>query len=227
MNIALILAGGTGSRMGSDIPKQYIKVDNKSIIAYCLEKFINHEKVECIQIVADEMWHDYILEEVCSDKIKGFSLPGENRQISIYNGLKGIKQYANDDDYVIIHDAARPCVSSKLISECLEKIKKHDGVLPVLPMKDTVYMCENGKNISSLLEREKVFAGQAPEAFVFGKYYSAVEKLLPNKILNINGSTEPAIIAGMDIVTINGDENNFKITTKKDLELFSDIIKKV
>ena len=107
-----------------------------------------------------------------------------------------------------------------MISECFSAIEGHDGVLPVLPMKDTVYFSEEGKTIDSLLNRSQIFAGQAPEVFYLGSYYKANEALLPEKILSINGSTEPAILAGMDIVMIPGDEGNFKITTKADLERF-------
>ena len=93
-------------------------------------------------------------------------------------------------------------------------------MLPVLPMKDTVYESENGKTIDSLLERSHIFAGQAPEVFRLEPYYEANRNLLPNRILEINGSTEPAIMAGMDVVMIEGDEDNFKITTMADLKRF-------
>lgn len=96
-------------------------------------------------------------------------------------------------------------------------------MLPVLPMKDTVYLGD-GRQITSLLEREKVYAGQAPEAFVLGKYYEANERLLPDRIGQINGSTEPAIMAGMDIAMIPGEEGNFKITTQADLERFKAVM---
>lgn len=85
-------------------------------------------------------------------------------------------------------------------------------------------LSEDGKCISSLLDRSKLFAGQAPEAFKLGKYYDANSALLPEKILLINGSTEPAVLAGMDIVMIPGDENNFKITTRPDFERFEEIL---
>ena len=87
-------------------------------------------------------------------------------------------------------------------------------------MKDTVYQSRDGKAISSLLDRNSIFAGQAPEVFLLGKYYEANRRLFPEKILEIKGSTEPAIMAGMDIVMIPGDEGNFKITTREDLERF-------
>ena len=125
---------------------------------------------------------------------------------------------------MIVHDAARPCASQTMLTACVDACKEHDGALPVLPMKDTVYLGD-GRQITSLLEREKVYAGQAPEAFVLGKYYEANKSLIPDKIEQINGSTEPAILAGMDIAMIPGDEGNFKITTQADLERFRALIK--
>lgn len=219
MNIAIVLSGGTGTRLGSEIPKQYIKVEEKPIIFYCLEVLEECEEITAMQIVADESWQDLILEKEMS-KFKGFSKPGANRQLSIFNALEDIKKYAKDEDVVLIHDAARPCVSMQMFEELIKTTKEHDGAIPVLPMKDTVYLSNNGKVISSLLERSKIFAGQAPEAFRLGKYYEANVRLLPNDILKINGSTEPAIMHGMDIAMIPGDEKNFKITTIQDLERF-------
>ena len=161
--------------------------------------------------------------EKVSDKFKGFSNPGTNRQGSIYHGLQDIVQYAREEDIVIVHDAARPLVSASLLTACIDACKEHDGCLPVRPMKDTVYLGD-GCQITSLLEREKVYAGQAPEAFVLGKYYEANRCLLPDKIERINGSTEPAIMAGMDIAMIPGEERNFKITTQADLERFKTLL---
>ncbi|MGN0613864.1 MAG: IspD/TarI family cytidylyltransferase [Porcipelethomonas sp.] len=222
MNIALILAGGTGTRLGAEIPKQYIEIKGKPIISYCLDVFSQHKDIDNIHIIADKSWHEYILQYIYTVKFKGFSAPGENRQLSIYNGLYDVKKYSSDDDIVIIHDAARPNVSSEMISECIFAAQRHDGAIPVLPMKDTVYLSENGSTISSLIPREKLYAGQAPEAFKLGKYILANERLLPDKIKKINGSTEPAILFNMDIAIIKGDENNSKITTPADLERFKE-----
>lgn len=229
MNIAVILAGGTGTRLGGDIPKQYIEVEGKPVIGYCLDIFFAHPSVDAVQVVADDLWRKYILEYIDTSneipkevrfKWKGFSAPGLNRQLSIYHALEDCMNYASPDDYVMIHDAARPLVSDACIADCFKTVKEHDGVLPVLPMKDTVYLSENGKRVSSLLKREQIFAGQAPEAFRLGKYYEANRALLPDRIQEINGATEPAILAGMDVVMTDGDEKNFKITTVADLERF-------
>lgn len=235
MVTALVLSGGTGTRMGVNTPKQYIEVKGWPIISYCLQTLLSHEKVDAVQIVADEMWRKSILDcmgyleghendGTVPEKFRGFSEPGENRQLSIFHGLEDIRAYAQESDIVLVHDAARPMLSADMITACLEATAGHDGALPVLPMKDTVYYSEDGISVSSLLERARIFAGQAPEAFVLGKYYEANKKLLPDRILQINGSTEPAILAGLNIAMIPGDEGNFKITTKADLERFREIV---
>ena len=228
MNIALILSGGTGTRLGSDIPKQYIEVNGWPIIAYCFARLAAHERIDAIQIVADAAWRDMLMERLTvldrQQKFRGFSKPGRNRQLSIYQGLEDISAYSSADDRVFVHDAARPMLSEKMITECLDAAQGHDGALPVLPMKDTVYSSLDGRRIHSLLDRSTIYAGQAPEVFVLGKYLEANKRLLPDEIFKINGSTEPAILAGMDIAMLPGDEANFKITTKEDLERFQSTV---
>ena len=125
---------------------------------------------------------------------------------------------------MIVHDAARPLVSERIISDCLHACKEHEGALTVIPVKDTVYYGRDGR-IESLLDRDRLMAGQAPEAFRLGAYYRANKRLLPDKILKINGSTEPAILAGMDIGCVAGEERNFKITTREDLERLEQIVR--
>lgn len=229
--------------MGVETPKQYIEVNGRPIISYCMERLFAHESIDAVQIVADDVWRELILKCVdglCAverdkdmgtgmaqgtgDKFRGFSAPGETRQLSILNGLEDIAKYASDADYVLVHDAARPLLSAALVADCLKAAASHDGAIPVLPMKDTVYFSEDRERITSLLERSRIFAGQAPEVFLLGRYYEANRKLLPERIRKINGSTEPAILDGMEIVMIPGDEGNFKITTKADLERFERIM---
>ena len=235
MMTAILLSGGTGTRLGSEIPKQYIEVNGKPIISYCIETLSGSASIDKIVIVAEPKWQErirkWLAEADAGDKFCGFAEPGENRQLSIYNGLKLIKNElfhgrgAEDEDYVLIHDAARPLLSDEDIAAYVSVAPGHDGVLPVLPMKDTVYLSRDGRKVSSLLERKEVFAGQAPEIFRFEKYLQANERLIASsEILSINGSTEPAILAGMDIIMVPGNEGNYKITTAKDLERFRLIV---
>lgn len=230
MNIALLLAGGTGSRMKANMPKQYITVNSRTIISYCIETFADSKDIDAIWIVAEEEWRDLIKKD-CNDhsidmtKLVGFSSPGKTRQLSIVNGLEDIKnKFDTSGINIIIHDAARPLLTTENIAEYFETLQGHDGVMPVLPMKDTIYLSEDGKGVSKLLDRNKLYAGQAPEVFAFDKYYAACRSLFPDRILTINGSTEPAIYGGLDVVMVPGNEKNFKITTMEDLDRFKQMI---
>lgn len=225
MNVAIILAGGTGTRLGGDLPKQYIEVEGKPIIAYSLQVLENSEHIDEIRVVAEDKWQD-LVRRVAGEKLKGFSAPGENRQLSIWNALCDIASEHGEDTrnmVVLIHDAARPFVTLELIEECILGCEEYSGVMPALPVKDTVYYGCDGK-IQSLLDRDRVIAGQAPEAFRFEEYYAANKALIPDKIMQIRGSTEPALLAGMRVKYIPGDERNFKITTQPDLERFKELL---
>ena len=230
MNIALILSGGTGTRIGGDIPKQYIEVSGRMLIAFCLDMFSGHKRVDGIWIVAAPEWREKITGEserlgIDTDAIKGFSLPGKTRQLSILNGLRDIDSYVKETDtktdpVVIIHDAARPNLTAEYLDRCLDAMDGYDGVMPVLPMKDTVYYSEDGTAVDKLLDRSRIYAGQAPELYRLSEYLQANERLMPDEIMKINGSTEPAVLAGLKVAMIPGDENNYKVTTQKDLDRF-------
>lgn len=243
MRVGIILSGGVGTRIGSDIPKQYIEVGGKPIISYSLSTLA--DCVDRLQVVAAPEWREFIQKEcetltnregaLCCVE---FSDPGLTRQFSIYNALKDIEKCATTKDSVIIHDAARPMVSKDLCERCFIAIEqeKHDGAMPVIPVKDTIYFSMDGTGITSLLDRTKLWAGQSPEAFLFGKYLKSNERLITrtwepggeciiaptSEIFKINGSTEPAKLAGMDVIMIEGEENNYKITTPRDLERFKE-----
>lgn len=228
MNIAIILSGGVGSRMGLNIPKQYVLVNNQPIINYCLKTFLNNNNIGALVIgVADE-WLEFVKEHVAilsPTKPIYYAKPGETRQYSIYNALNVVRDNGfADDDVVIIHDAARPLVSDALINRCLDGCNEADGIMPVIPVKDTTYLSEDGKHIQSLLNRSHLWAGQAPEAFKFGKYIKLHDETPREELLKINGSTEIAFKVGFDCQMVEGDPMNFKITTPEDLTNFNSII---
>ena len=236
MNHAIVLSGGTGTRTGADMPKQYVRVDGHMMVTHALRSLLCSDRIDRLYIVCADEWRDEITEDVKeaglnARKIAGYVKPGDTRQLSILNGLNYIieeNRSGNTDisgtedsiDTVLIHDAARPFLTEDLIGRCYEALAGHDGVMPVLPMKDTVYLSNDGSNISGLIDRSTVFAGQAPELFRLMAYFEANRKLLPDKILKINGASEPAVMAGMKIAMIPGDEKNIKVTTAEDLESF-------
>jgi len=227
MNIAVILSGGIGSRMGLDIPKQYVLVKNQPIINYCLKTFIEHDKIDIIVITVANEWKCFVeehLSRLAPKKPIYFAKPGKTRQYSIFNALNTINATNNNDDLVIIHDAARPLVSNLLITKSLLACKNADGIMPVIPVKDTIYLSDDGHNIKQLLNRNYLWAGQAPETFRFYKYLEAHNQLSEDELLKINGSTELAYKCGLNCQMIEGDPLNFKITTLEDLSNFKSII---
>ena len=240
MNYAIILSGGTGTRTGADMPKQYVRVNGHMMVTYALKSILDSDHVEKVYVVCADEWRDEIIKDVETagldvKKITGFAYPGDTRQLSILNGLKFIMEETAPDnsddsksaasaDTVLIHDAARPFLTMDLLDRCYKTINEDagiDGVMPVLPMKDTVYLSKDGENISGLIDRSTVFAGQAPELFRLKSYYEANIRLLPDDILKINGTTEPAVMAGMKITIIPGDERNVKVTSAEDLEKYN------
>lgn len=230
MNYAIILSGGIGSRMNNiDIPKQYIKVNAKPIIMYTLEQFEKSDEIDKIVIVAANEWKTYI-EDICKkykvSKLYDIVMNGETRQESIYNGLKKCVEDSNSvEDSVIIHDAVRPMVTVRLIAECLKNIGKYDGCMPVLPLNDTIYYSDNGEEITNLMNRSKLYAGQAPEAFNLYKYYAINENTSEEELYKIKGTSELAYKKGLNVKLIAGEDTNFKITTRADLTRFEMIVK--
>ncbi len=230
MNVAILLSGGTGRRLGANIPKQYIRVAGKQIITYALEVLAKAPMVDAIVVVAGEEWRDKIeLPKALCAGVAGaakpllWAEPGANRQLSIYNGMKAAMEL--EPTTVLVHDAARPLLPLELMTAMYEALPGHDGVMPALPMKDTVYLLDEVTGaISKTLPRAQLAAGQAPELFMFKPYFQAVEALLPDAICTINGTSEPAILAGLNVVTVVGDEKNIKITTEADLEKFKEMM---
>lgn len=227
MNYAVILSGGVGSRFGSDIPKQYIEVEAKPIIQYTLEKFFSCSAIDEIVIVAADVWHDSIkkITDSLGTKPCHFAVAGKSRQGSIYNGLcKCMEFNITDEDNVVIHDAVRPLVCEKLISDCVRALEFADAVMPVLPVVDTIYV-KSGNYVSKLLNRDELVAGQSPEAFKLKKYYELNKRLSDKELDAVRGSSELAHMFGLKIKIIDGQTDNFKITQASDLIKFASMLK--
>ncbi len=228
MNTAIILAGGVGTRMGADRPKQFLMVMGRPVISYCFDIFQNHSKIDKIVVVVNEKWQSFVeeyVEKYSVTKVCGYAPAGKTRQHSIYNGLMCIEQTAGDTDIVIVHDAARPLVSDEIISDCIQGATEFDGAMPVISVKDTVYQSSDGKSIGKLLKRSELFAGQAPESFKFKEYYRIHNSVSDEEITATAGSSEIAYRHGMNITMVRGSERNLKITTIEDLETFETILK--
>lgn len=221
--VAVVLSGGTGARMGLELPKQYIKLAGKPIIVYTLEQMERCEAVDGVVVTAAPEWKEEILrwkEKFALNKLLSVAPAGADRQLSIRNGLMAAERFMDRDERsgVIIQDAARPLTSVELLSRLVEKLREAPAVMPALPITDTTYTSHDGQWVDGLLDRSTLFAGQAPEAFRYWPYLKLYRDT-PEEILSImSGSCQLPYSRGWRVKIIPGERVNIKITYEGDLK---------
>lgn len=221
MNIALILAAGSGTRMKEEgIPKQYLDIKGKPLLTYSLETINENELIDAIVLVVDKN-HLKLTQLICSaykaNKVKYIVEGGNTRQQSVYNGLKCIKTFATDDDLVMIHDAARPLIDNKIIETNISECLKYGSVTTAIKSVDTLIRTIDKRRIDSYLCRDEIYQIQTPQTFRF----SLIERAhrLANKTLfdSVNDDTILIKEIGYDVYLVEGSNRYFKVTTKDDL----------
>lgn len=230
MNIALIVAAGTGSRMaGADKPKQFLSVNNKPLMVYTIEAFEMHKDINQIVVVTNDGYVEQV-KDWCKqyglNKVKAVVLGGDTRQGSVFNGLQAIKEIGvKDDDIVLIHDAARPLVSKEIISKNIEACIEFDAVDTVIKANDTIVSSKSGETINDIPNRSELYQSQTPQAFKFGLIYEAHENAKAGKIPNVTDDAKLVISMGKDVHLVEGNKQNFKVTTPDDLVMLEALLK--
>ena len=221
MNGVVIVAAGTGSRMNMGINKQFIKLEGKEIIAYTIEKFYN---IEDIVVVVKEDESEFFKKEILDKynfKNVKIAYGGKERQDSVYNGLKLLDEKC---DVVLIHDGARPFVSDKIIDKSIEEAKEHKAIVVGVPVKDTIKVIDNDKNIVDTPNRSVLWAVQTPQTFDYNILIDAYKDAFKNKFYG----TDDAMLVeriGYKVKMLEGSYNNIKITTQEDLNIGSQILR--
>ena len=210
---ALIVAAGRGHRFGSELPKQYCVFGGKPILRYAQETFTQNPKVDFVLTVINP--RDRKLYDLAADGLEllPVAFGGATRQESVCNGLKTLKTY--EPDYVLIHDGARPFLSHDLISSVIDKLKSFPGVVPGVPVSDTLKRVENGR-VECTVDRTSLWRVQTPQGFWFSKILDAHMRATHM------GQTDDAAVAemaGLDIAMVSGTEENIKITQSNDLKM--------
>lgn len=228
MNIALIIAGGSGQRMHQDIPKQFINVKDKPVIIYTLEAFQNHPDIDAIVVVCVEGWEEILsayARQFNITKVVGIVPGGENGQASIKNGILAIKEKFNDDDdIVLVHDGIRPMVSGEVISDNIVKCKKYGSAIAVIPCAEAMLETGDRKKSDSLYDRDKLMRTQTPQAFPLGKLVWAHEQAIKEGITNSVATCTLMIELGETVHFSAGSEKNIKLTTIDDIEIFKALL---
>ncbi len=225
MNIAIIFAGGTGQRMGSSIPKQFLEIYGKPIIIHTLEKFQYHDEIDKIYIGCKEEFIPYLKELVEKYHItKVFSdgiLPGgDSGQDTIYKVLKRASENNPDDSIVLIHDGVRPLITSEVISKNIEGVKNNGTAITCTPCFETPVMSFDGKTVSETPARQYMYTAQAPQSFVLKDILDVHEQVrLTDPNYTGSGIVDSCTLArsvGREVCIIEGNRGNIKVTTPND-----------
>ena len=221
MNFVILLLGGNGNRLKSELPKQFIKINDKEVFLYSYEIFLNHPDVDKIILVTLKEFIPFVKEKVNLEKtivIEG----GLTRQESVFNALKYLKDKINDSDIIIIHDACRPLITTNIITSSINEIKDNDAVITSMEATNSLAL-KDGDYLSYYIDRSKVVEIQTPQTFRYKDIYEAHL----NAYINKKSYTDDGSILEnkfKKVKLIRGNSFNFKITTFEDLILFERII---
>ena len=227
MNIAVILAGGQGNRMGLDIPKQFYSVHGKPILIYTLEEFQRHPQIDAIEVVCIDGWIDAVdsfAKQYGITKLKWIVPGGDTCQESIRNGVYHLEGKAGAGDTVVIHDGIRPLVEPSVLTDVIGQCQKYGNAVTALPYYEQIFLVdEDDESVTTrYIPRERLRRVSTPQAYQFAlldqKYHEAFEKGI-----SIHGSSYTntmMVELGVALHFAAGSEKNIKLTTREDLELF-------
>ena len=226
MNILVLAMGGSGTRLGENIPKQYIELNRIPIFGYILEKYNSINYIDKIIIVSNKNWLDYVkkfVQKIKADKVIDVVPGGINRSSSIKNGLEASKNVASDDDIILFHDATHPYVDEVNTLKVIEAAKECGAATLVSYNYDTVYSINDGI-IQEVVPRQNIVVGASPECFKFRKIYDIYDNASLDELEKMTSAGAIALAYGMKMKTIESDYLNLKITYKKDLELLKKLL---
>ena len=232
MNVALIIAGGSGHRMGQDIPKQFISVYDKPILIYTLEGFQKHPQIDAIEVVCIDGWQDIVwayAKQFNIDKLKWITTGGASGQESIRNGVYNLESVCKEDDIVIIHDGIRPLVDESVLSDVIVKCNQYGNAVTSMPYNEQIFIVnpEDNSTTREYIPRETLRRVSTPQAYQFKKldwaYHEAFEKEIG--IYGSSYTNTMMVELGETLHFAAGSDKNIKLTTKDDLELFKGYLK--
>ena len=222
---AIIIAGGQGSRMRMEIPKQFLLVYDKPVIIYTLESFQKHPEIDAIEVVCLEGWEDNLrgyAEQYGITKLTRIVRGGSTGQESIRNGVYGLRDVLKEDDIAIIHDGIRPLVEPSVLSDVIRVCRLYGNGVTSTPYNDQIFRKKDELSTVEYIPRETLRKVTTPQAYRYGKLLRAYERAFAEEI-GIYGSayTNTMMVdLGETLYFATGSEKNMKLTTQDDLELF-------
>ena len=223
MNIALIIAGGRGMRMGQEIPKQFLTVNDKPVIAYTMEAFQKHPDIDAIAVVCVEGWESILsayARQYHITKLKHIIPGGANGQGSIRNGVFELEKHYAPEDIVLVHDAIRPMVSQDIISGCIATAREHGSAIVTVPCQEAMLETSDQVSTNASYPRQNLKRTQTPQCFPIGTLADAHREALEKGITNSIASCTLMVELGRTIYFSHGSEKNIKLTTPEDIDIF-------
>lgn len=227
MNIALLTAAGKGTRMNTEIPKQFLHIKNKPVILYTMEAFQRHPQIDAILVVTLEAWKDMLwayAKQYRVTKLKWVVNGGNTGQESIQCGLDVLDRECRPDDVVMVHDGNRPLISDEIISDSLAVYKKHNSAVAAMPCVEAIYKSVDGVESDVTLDRQEMFRTQTPHTYSLGKLLWAHRQAKEKKIENTTATCTLMSLLGERIFFSRGSEKNLKITTSEDIDIFEALL---
>lgn len=227
VNIALIIAGGSGARMHQSIPKQFLSVNERPVIIYTLEAFQRHADIDAIAVVCIEGWEQVLwayAKQFNIEKLKYVVPGGKNGQDSIRNGVFELEKHYGPEDIVLIHDSIRPMVSADIISDCIVKTKKFGCAIATIPCAEAMLQTEDGLSSTGSYPRDHLKRTQTPQGFPLGKICDLHRRALEKGITNSVASCTLMIEMGEQVHFSMGSEKNIKLTTVDDIDIFKALL---
>lgn len=233
MTIAVIIAGGSGQRMGQDIPKQFINVYDKPVLIYTLESFQKHPLVDAIEVVCIDGWENVVwayAKQFSIDKLKWITKGGNTGQESIRNGVYNLEDKCSDDDVIIIHDGIRPLVEPSVLTDVINKAQKYGNAVTSMPYNEQIFVInrDDETTTNQYIPRETLRRVATPQAYRFdlldSKYHEAFEKGIG--IYGSHYTNTMMVELGVTLYFAAGSDKNIKLTTKDDLDLFKGYLAK-
>ena len=224
MNVAVIIAGGSGHRMGQDIPKQFINVYDKPVLIYTLESFQRNDLIDAIEVVCIDGWHNVLwayAKQFNITKVKWVISGGNSAQESIRNGVYNLKDVCSADDNIIIHDGIRPLVDDEVLEDVIAKCNEFGNGVTSLPYNEQIFVIDDEASTTKYIPRETLRRVSTPQAYKFDKLVWAYEKAFAEEI-GIYGSSYTntmMVELGERLYFAKGSDKNIKLTTKDDLEI--------
>ena len=214
MNIAIILSGGSGTRFGTETPKQYININNKAIVQYSIEAFEKSKLIDIIIIVVSDKYKKEI-EKKNPDHI--VVVGGKSRVESSY---EGIMVAPKESKKILIHDAARPFVSQKIITSCINELDKYKAVVTSISATDTIIKANHDDEVDSIQNREELYLNQTPQGFD----YQTILQAHQNKRIDVTDDISLINLNQIKCKIISGSHRNIKITTPQDIHTAKSIL---